>query len=120
MEIDRRLSKDRKRARLTFPNATFDLEVEGIKDLIALLGATRSAMLPEEPAGFVPPKSLHAIPEPGLTVERERLNGDVLLHLRDPRFGWLHYCLSRQLAERLGTHLLNLAQQPDTASGKPN
>src|SRR5438067_1765823 len=103
MDIDRRLSKDRKRARITVTEATFDVDAEGLRTIIALLGATRSAMLPEEPDAFVPPKSLHAIPAPGWTVEPELLNGEVLFHIRDPRFGWLHYCLSKSAAERLGT-----------------
>jgi hypothetical protein len=68
MEIDRRLSKDRRRARITLPVATFDVKVEGIKEIVAALGATRSVMLPEEPTAFVPPKSVHAIPEPGWTA----------------------------------------------------
>jgi hypothetical protein len=119
IEIDRRLSKDRKRARITFPAATLDVEVGGINTIIAALGAMRSAMLPEEPTAFVPPKSVHAIPNPGWTVEPELLNGDVLVHLRDPRFGWLHYCLPKGAAERLGTHLLNLARANITAH-RPN
>jgi hypothetical protein len=119
MEIDRRLSKDRRRARIMLPVATFDVEVEGIKAIIAALGATRSVMLPEEPTAFVPPKSVHAIPEPGWTVEPELLNGEVLLHLRDPRFGWLHYCLPKAAASQLGTHLVNLARA-NTAASRPN
>lgn len=120
MDIDRRLSKDRNRARLSFTETTFDVDVSGIQTLIALLGATRSAMLPEEPSEFVPPKSLHAVQEPGWTVEPELLDGDVLFHVRDPRFGWLHYCLSKPAAERLGTHLLSLVRLANTGATRPN
>ena len=75
MDIDRRLSKDRKRARLSFEEQSFDVDVSGMQALIRLLAATRSAMLPEEPLEYVPPKSVHAVAEPSWTVEPELLNG---------------------------------------------
>lgn len=120
MDIDRRLSKDRKRARLSFEEQSFDVDVSGMQALIRLLAATRSAMLPEEPLEYVPPKSVHAVAEPSWTVEPELLNGDILVHFREPGFGWLHFCLSKSTAERLGTHLLALAEQANTPEGKPN
>ncbi len=120
IEIDRRLSNDRRRARLTFPSTSLDVEVDGIKSIIAALGATRSAMLPEEPVEFLPPKSVHAVPAPGWTVGPELLNGDALIHIRHPGYGWLHFCLPKAAAERLGTHLLNLARQANTSAIRPN
>jgi hypothetical protein len=122
-QIIRQLRKDQKIAVVTFPTkppSTLSLDAEGIKSIITALGELRAGMLPKEPTEFVPTTSVHAIPDPGWTAESELMEGDILLHIRDPGFGWMHYCLPRDTARQLGAHLLALADRPNTAEGKPN
>ena len=123
MPINLRLAKDQKTARLTFstePPATLVIGVVDLNTVIAQLGELRSVMLPAEPPEFVPPEPVLAIPDPPWAAEPEKLEECVLLHLRDPRFGWLSYSLPRSSAERLGTHLLGLVRRASILAAKPN
>lgn len=115
--ISRRLSKDRRQAQLVFTETTVD--VDALKAIISALGELRSAMLPEEPGEFVPPQPVLAISDPPWTAEPEQFDECILLHLRDPRFGWLSYSLPKSSAAKLGTHLLTLARAKTPAT-KPN
>jgi len=123
VQITRRLSKDQKVAEVTFSAdqpITLSLDVDDIKAVIVALGELRAGMLPGEAPEFVPTGSVHAIPDPAWTAEPEMMEGDILLHIRDPGFGWLHYCLPREAARKLGAHLQNLADLPNKREGKPN
>jgi hypothetical protein len=120
VQITRRLKRDQKVAEVTFPTAALSLDVDGIKSVIAALGELRAGMLPGEPTEFAPTGSVHAISDPAWTAEPEMMEGNILLHIRDPGFGWLHYCLPRDAARKLGTHLQALADLPNKPDGKPN
>ena len=125
MEAIWRLKNDREAAAVTFstdPPVTMTLTLNGVKSMIEKLGELRAAMIPEEPTIFIPGPTITAISNPSWTTEPELFQGDSLLHLRDPRFGWLHYCIPRDEARQLGRHLLAQADNPppDMATGKPN
>ena len=54
-------------------------------------------------------------------TEPEMMLGNSVLHIRDPRYGWLHYVLSRKSARKLAGLLAAQADAPPVSPpGKAN
>jgi hypothetical protein len=112
---DWKIDEDRKTITITFsaePPISLKLNTEEVDGLLGRLGALRSHMLPEhsyfDPRG----KTAKAIVNPRFATETERLNEDIILHIRDPRYGTLTYMLPRENAASLGRSLVGLASGP--------
>ncbi len=109
------LEEDLKTVTVTFasePPVALQLNVADIDDMLKNLGAFRASMLPLHDHSFTPGQKVMAIPNPAWMTEPDALLGDSLLHLRDPRFGWQHYVLSRNEARKLGVLLQKQADTP--------
>lgn len=109
------LDDDLKTVTVTFPSnppVALQLDAAAIDDLLKNLGAFRASMLPPHDLSFTLGQKVMAIPNPAWVTEPDALLGDSLLHLRDPRFGWQHYVISRSDARKLGILLQKQADTP--------
>jgi hypothetical protein len=92
------------------------LEAAEVDLLINLLGnhrtRMREAVAERLPAQTGPTALYESVVDPILRVEPEVVLGGVLLHVRDPRFGWLHYVLERSRAAELAGALQKSANLP--------
>jgi hypothetical protein len=120
-----KLNDDYKTVTVTFPTdppVALVLDVDGIDDILKNLGDFRAAMKPEVSRQAPIGVKVAAIPDPQWYTQSDAMRGDSLLHIRDPRFGWLHYLVPRAEALKLGNFLRTQAEQPDQTlePGKAN
>lgn len=91
---------------------TLVLDTPQLIDLIEQL-ATLRGVLGLVPQDYALGQICHTtVPNPGWATEPEALTGDSIIHLRDPRYGWLHYLIPREQALRLGDILQIQANCP--------
>jgi hypothetical protein len=92
------------------PTATYDAaQVEGI---LAGLGQVRASMLPVYPPNYeLGQPIIQAARDPGLATELAT-DGHTMLHIRDPRYGWLHFAISREAAGKLAAALRKQVDNP--------
>jgi hypothetical protein len=92
------------------PTATYDaVQVEGI---LAGLGQVRASMLPAYPDHYeLGQPNIQAARDPGLATELAS-DGHTLIHIRDPRYGWLHFAISREAAGKLAAVLQRQVDNP--------
>ena len=111
-----KLEEDRKKVTInlaTDPPVSLELETAAVDELLRSLGSLRAHMTPEH--GYDDPrgkKTEGAIINPRWAVETELMNRDILLHIRDPRFGTLSFLLPRDIARQMGQALLDLSEGP--------
>ncbi len=122
---DWKLDDDLKTVTLTFdtePRVSLKLGVDAVEDILANLGEFRGGMSPEVKRDWAGGQKVRAVPDPRWYTEPDLMRGDSLLHIRDPRFGWLSYLLPREEARKLGQYLIEQANAPDLAQpqGKAN
>jgi hypothetical protein len=96
----------------TVPRLALKLDVAGVEDLLRNLGDFRSSMNQQVPKTFELGQKVGAVPDPCWVSEPELMHGASLIHLRDPRYGWLHFLLPRPEAAKLGTVLQRQAEIP--------
>jgi hypothetical protein len=116
---DWKLADDRKSVLLTFPTnppTAIKFDVAGIEDALQNLGKFRALMSPEVPKTHEKNQKVEAIPDPAWVTGIEMMQGNSVLHIRDPRYGWLHYMLPRQEARKLAGFL---QKQVDTPLAEP-
>ena len=109
------LSEDRRYITVAFPTdppVSLKLDAEAVDDHLAKMGELRALMRPEHAADWPLGQKVGAIPDPRWVTEPEMLDGNSLLHVRDPRFGWLHYLILRDDARKLADYLRVQADQP--------
>jgi hypothetical protein len=109
------LEDDRMTVTVTFstePPVSVEIDTAEVESIVQNLGTFRGFMLPETPAEWPAERSVDAFPDPCWRVEAELMTGDSLLHIRDPRFGWLHFLLPREAARLLGNTLISQADAP--------
>jgi len=106
----------------TNPPATLRLKLADIEDMLAHLGDFRELMKPPVPATYAMGQVFDAVPNPAWVSEPELMQGNSALHIRDPRYGWLHYMLPREEAQRLASFLQKQVDAPHPAAetGKLN
>ena|SRR5947208_51405 len=106
----------------TTPSVALQLTLSDIEDMLKNLGNFRALMQPPVASDFSLGQTVLSIPDPRWVAEPDALLGNSILHLRDPRFGWLHYLIPRETAKKLSDVLKNQAESPPPAlgSGKPN
>lgn len=90
-----------------------------VSQLIDAFGDARSKMQPEY-ASDVSKDLINVVRQPTWRTTATALTPEPIVHLRDPRFGWLHYALSVESARRLGQSLVKLADEASefTSSAK--
>ena len=97
---------------VTFLDAPADSPVRqfttgAIEQLLWVLGFARRQMLPEVAKSWTPHTPLEGVQrDPAFMIETEALAGDLILHIRDGRFGWLHYVFSRADARAIAENIL--------------
>ena len=106
----------------TNPPTALLLDAAGVDDLLTNLGLLRASMKPEIAPTFDLGQKVGAISNPAWLTEPDLMLGQSLLHLRDPRFGWLHYLIPKEEAKKLADLLQNQAAAPPPGQGlaKPN
>ena len=98
------LHADRKSVSATFANnplMSLKVDVDGIDNLHKTLGELRGRMSPEVEKTLGKNETIAAVANPSWVVRPAPTKGDSLLHLRDPRYGWLHYLIPRAEATKL-------------------
>jgi hypothetical protein len=96
----------------TNPGVAIRFDVLNVEDMLANLGRFRAAMWPNVPATQPLGQAVEAITSPGWATEPEARQGDTLFHIRDPRFGWLHYVIPREEARRLADSIQHQVNAP--------
>lgn len=112
------LSDDRKMISIDFPTdppCRVTLEAAQVDDLLHNLGLLRASMTDQHPAEFALGQKTMAVPDPRWATEPDLLNGDSLIHLRHPGFGWLHFLIPRTDAAKLAGYLQAQVEQPANA-----
>src|SRR5215475_2778794 len=102
--IDWKLEQDRRAITITFPTdpgLRLTLSVERVDEVLRILGFLRSHMEPEIERQFAPAQKAEGISHPIWMTEPDALGGESLLHIRDPRYGWLHYLIPSDEAKKL-------------------
>ena len=88
------------------PDIEWRLSASAADTLVKRIGDLRARTKPEVASQFQAGQKVdRGVRNPRWILEREALTGDPLLHLRDPRFGWLHYLIPVAEARRLGDGL---------------
>jgi hypothetical protein len=118
-----RLEDDYEHVTLTLPTdppTEVIFNTETIQDMLQNLGDFRGGMKPEIERTYALGQKVTAIPDPAWTTEPDLLMGNTLLHIRDPRYGWLHYLIPREEARKLAGYLQAQvdAPSPGPESGK--
>jgi hypothetical protein len=109
------LDKDGQALTLTLPTdppVALRLDAAQVDDMLRNLGDFRAIMAPAHDKEWLPGRRVVAEPDPCWSTEPEVLMGNSILHLRDPRYGWLHYLLPRDAARDLGSSLVAQADKP--------
>lgn len=105
----------------TDPPFSMNLDASAVEGLVKNLASSRSLMQPAIPSTFAKGQTSEATPDPAWVAEQEAKSGKCLLHVRDPRFGWLHFLLTSkdtmQLADRLKEIASAAAPQPARGNG---
>src|SRR3954447_18548109 len=73
---------------LSFPSSppiAMKMEVRGIEEFLKNLGELRYAMKPEIPKTFARGQQVAAVPDPAWVTEPDVMQGNNILHIRDPR-----------------------------------
>jgi hypothetical protein len=90
----------------------FSVSTLFLEQILAELSAARRQMLPSITERWPAGTTVTADRDPKWSIEHDQLAGDPLLHLRDPRFGWAHYILTKDQARKLGHALIAQADAP--------
>jgi hypothetical protein len=120
-----KLEDDYKLLTLTLPTeppTMIQFDAAGIDELFERLGDMRAAMHPLIQADFPQGQKVKVTPDPRWVVEPDALLGNSILHIREPRFGWLHFWIPKEEARKLGELLIAqaAAPPPGQARSKPN
>jgi len=110
------LEDDHKTVAINFPTdppVALRLEASQVEDILLRLGEFRAMMVPEVPADWSGERRVYAVPDPRWHTQPDMMQGDSIIHIRDPRFGWLSYVLPKESARKLGEHLVKQAEAPD-------
>ncbi|MFZ0846663.1 MAG: hypothetical protein WAM62_12800 [Pseudolabrys sp.] len=98
------LSADRKSVTASFlgdPAAFMKLDSTGVEELQKALGQIRGNMVPAISAALSQGEKITVIPNPVWVATPAGSVGDSLIHLRDARYGWLHYLVPKAEATKL-------------------
>ena len=123
-EPDWSLSDDRRTVTVRFPTNSESLELDAtaLEKMQAKLGELRALMIPPIHPDWAMGQKVVVRPNPRWVSEPDVMRGDSLLHIRDDRFGWLHYLIPREAAAKLAGFLQTQVDSPPPGqqSGKPH
>ena len=94
----------------TDPPVALVLDAAAVSELIEGAGQVRAKMATPHSEDWQAGQMVDAVLDPRWYSEPDALLEESLLHIRDPRYGWLHYALPRQSAKALGKLLLRQAK----------
>ena len=121
------LEPDQQRVRFRInerPSVDFRFDAAGLDALIVRLGKIRAQMEPAHNARKEPrpPRGTEYTVVEGNGVSITHDGAETILHLNDPRYGWLHYSMSKTKAASVANYLqIEPARiAPPQASEKPN
>ncbi len=109
------LDDDRRHVTITFPTTPSVMlrwDAGTVEDTLEQLGNYRADMWPDVPSNFQLGQQVRAISNPRWATEPTLETGETLLHIRDPRFGWLHYVIPRDEARKLSNAIQNQVNAP--------
>ena len=85
------------------PPVRVELDAVEIDDMLQQLGQLRAMMQPEHPVEV--PAQFSTVFNPAWICEHEPVLAHSVLHILDPRYGWLHYAVPRDVAGELAATL---------------
>lgn len=94
----------------TDPRVVLRLDAQGVDLLVSQLGRARERMQPAHPEAYPSKEPGRAVADPQHVVDVDLRTENPLLHVRDPKFGWLHYMLTRAKCRRLAEELRQVAE----------
>jgi hypothetical protein len=106
-----RYAKKSDQVSLSIAGVAHSFDAAGLDKLLTGLGKARAMMKSKVPADLED-GSVVVVRDPTWRTMSTPLTADPLLHLRDSRFGWLHYALPRDSARTLAVALTKLADAP--------
>ncbi|MFJ2989968.1 hypothetical protein ACIPF8_19045 [Collimonas sp. NPDC087041] len=119
-EINWELDADRKSILFTIstnPPMAFKLNGSQVDEMLRNLGDLRALMTDQHSSRWPFGQTFEAVPHPAWSSEPEVQKGNSILHIRDPRYGWLHYVIPREHARQLGGILSTQAEAPASEPG---
>jgi hypothetical protein len=118
-----KLSDDVTAVTVTFPThppVAVKLNVAELTELQKNLGILRNNMKPAVSAAFEAGQRVEAITNPAWVAEPDAMLCNSLLHIRDPRYGWLHYWIPKSEAAKLAKALQAQVDAPPPTQGRAN
>lgn len=103
--------RDSKIARIWIGSKEIVLDLAGVDDVIWVLGEIRSLMDPLVKSGVPDNTPLTVVRGSIWQTRKTPLSSDVIVHIRDPRFGWLNYALLPEGAQQVGESLSKLGSK---------
>jgi hypothetical protein len=86
------------------PPIRVEFDAVELDEALTNLGEMRALMQPEHPAE--PPELVATVFNPTWVCDSEPVLAHTVLHIRDPRFGWLHYVIPRDVGDELAAALI--------------
>ncbi|MBS7699517.1 MULTISPECIES: hypothetical protein [unclassified Chelatococcus] len=87
------------------PAVALEIDAAQLEQILQGLGEMRARMEPRVEADWQPGRPVQAITNPRFSAELPQDKDFTVLHLRDPRFGWLHYAVPFPECGRLAEFL---------------
>jgi hypothetical protein len=117
------IAPDRKSLIMTFPSdppICVRMDLAAVELTLETLGLLRTGMVPEVPQEWAKPDnepvSARRISEPGhIIARRDALAGDIIVQVRDPRFGWLVYIINKGVARAVAERIIAECNMPAPA-----
>lgn len=105
----------------TSPRVVIRWTADQVDDHLRKLGELRTKMKPPHPRNFALGQVVRGIANAPWATETDTMLGNSILHIRDPRYGWLHFLFSKEDARKLATLLQKQVDSPRPGQGrKPN
>src|SRR4051794_18636970 len=73
------------------PPVRVELDAVEVDDILTNLGELRAMMQPEQPSDLCAAQRRSTVLNPDWVCEQSPWPADSVLHIRDPRYGWLGY-----------------------------
>ena len=89
-----------------------------VDDHLRKLGELRTKMKPPHPRNFALGQVVRGIANAPWATETDTMLGNSILHIRDPRYGWLHFLFSKEDARKLATLLQKQVDSPRPGQGR--
>ena len=96
----------------TSPRVVIRWSADQVDDHLRKLGELRSKMKPPHPRNFALGQVVRGIANAPWATETDTMLGNSILHIRDPRYGWLHFLFSKEDARKLATLLQKQVDSP--------